>query len=101
MTLKSASETIKKLNPKNISGTIPQALDMVKQLQQVKGNPKMIESIGGENLMAAFKHILELFTNKKKKQSEKTPEELAEEQALVDQIKKLETDLEKLIGGAQ
>lgn len=59
-----ASETIKQFNPKNISGILPQALDLQKTLKESKGNPKMVDSVGLENLMAAFKSLMALFAVK-------------------------------------
>ena len=68
MTKKSATEYIKKVNPKNVSGTIPQALDLIENLKKVKKdmNPRMVSAVGGSQLMGMLKHINSLFKKKKK-----------------------------------
>lgn len=73
MSKKDASKYIKKLSPKNVSGSIPQALDMVEQLKKVKKdmNPRMVQAVGGQNLMGMLKHIQGMF-KKKKKQNNQT-----------------------------
>lgn len=68
MSKKSATDTIKSLNPKNVSGTIPQALDLVKQLKNVKptDNPKMPQAVGAGNLSSMLSFISQLFNQNKR-----------------------------------
>lgn len=61
MSKNSATDTIKKLNPKNISGAVPQALDLVKNLKNIKGNPLMALAVGPDQLIGMFKSILQNF----------------------------------------
>ena len=93
MAKRSATETIKSLNPKNVSGTIPQGLDMIKQLQQVKGNPKMIEAVGMQNLQGMFQFLQQLFVDKKKPKEKKTQQELDEEAQYQSQIDDLQNSI--------
>lgn len=69
---KSATDQIKKLNPKNVSGTIPQALDLIKQLKNVGPgqNPKMPDAVGQQNLMGMLSFISQLFNQNKKQQQD-------------------------------
>lgn len=60
---KSATDTIKKLSPKNVSGTIPQALDLIQELKKVKGNPKMVDAVGQQNLMKMLQFLSNIFNN--------------------------------------
>lgn len=59
-----ANETIKKLNPQNISGIIKEALDLQLTLKKSTGNPTMVDSVGAANLMAAFQSLMKLFAPK-------------------------------------
>lgn len=109
MSKKSASEFVKKHFPNNASGSVPQALDMIKQLKSIDGmiNPKMPSAVGAGNLVAMLKHIQKLFNPpEKKKQIEdelkKNPNaqrktellaQLAEIQKEIDDINKLEQDI--------
>lgn len=61
MSKKSATDTIKKLNPKNISGTIPQALDLIRSLRDSKGNPTMAQAVGLMNLIGMLKFVSKKF----------------------------------------
>lgn len=61
MSKKSATDTIKKLNPKNISGTIPQALDLIRSLRDSKGNPTMAQAVGLANLIGMLKFVSSKF----------------------------------------
>lgn len=61
MSRKSATDTIKALSSGNISGVIPQSLDLIKTLKKVKGNPKLQLAIGAGNLLGMQMHILQLF----------------------------------------
>ena len=61
MSKKSCTDTLKKLNPGNISGAIPQALDLIKNLKQITGNPKMFLAVGPQQLLGMFQHLAELF----------------------------------------
>lgn len=65
MSMKSATDRIKQLNPKNISGTIPQALDLIQNLQKSKGNPPMIQAVGVGPLMAMLQFVANKFSNLK------------------------------------
>lgn len=72
MSKKSATDTIKQLNPQNKSGAIPQALDLIKQLKTVgpNQNPKMPDAVGQQNLMGMLQFISQLFgQNKQQNQS--------------------------------
>lgn len=90
MSKKSVVDTIKKLSPKNVSGSIPQALDMLQNLKKVKGNPLMIDSVGPQFLMGAMKHIQKLFEKKKSGNQSNT----AEEQAVIDRIEMIKNQIE-------
>lgn len=62
-----------------MSGSIKQALDMVKQLQEVaKGglNPKMAQSVGAGNLAGALKDIAAKFKQQMSAKEKKRVEEL-------------------------
>lgn len=63
MSLKSATDRIKQLNPKNISGTIPQALDLIQNLQKSKGNPAMIDAVGIGPLLSMLQFVSQKFSN--------------------------------------
>lgn len=94
MSRKSVVDTVKKLNPKNVSGKIPEALNIMQNLKKVTGNPRMVQAVGAKELMSTLKHIQNLFKKKKKsnnsgggtQEEQPTPEELAE-QARIDNIK--------------
>lgn len=90
MSKKSAVDTIKKLNPKNVSGVIPQALDMMQNLKKIKDNPFMIDAVGPQQLMGAMKHIQKLFEKKKSGNQSNT----AEEQAVIDRIEMIKNQIE-------
>lgn len=55
---------IKKRNPNNKSGTIKKALDMIQQLDKIKGmmNPTMPESVGASNLASAMSQVASDFS---------------------------------------
>lgn len=93
MNLKSATKALKEVNPKNISGTIPQALEMVKELQEKakKGNPKMVESVGIQNLVGALKFIKDKFHPPSKKKDEQEEEIVARVEELINSLQ-LEID---------
>ena len=61
----SATKFIKDLNPKNKSGAIPQALDLLTNLKNSQGNSKMIDSVGPAVLMQAVSFLAKLFSQKK------------------------------------
>lgn len=67
---KSTTDLIKKLNPKNISGTIPQALDLIRSLRDSKGNPKMVDAVGLMNLIGMLKHVQNTFSQAPKKNTD-------------------------------
>ncbi len=95
MDLKNASKAIKSLNPKNISGTIPQAHDLVEALKKVTGkdNPKMPQAVNPQALQGMMKHVQSMFSQKKKKKREEmTPEEQAQEDFWDAQISELENE---------
>ncbi len=56
---KSATDFIKKFDPQNTSGTIPFALDLMKQIQNGSGPNKILSDIVGQNLNG----IISQFTN--------------------------------------
>lgn len=93
MSRKSATETIKKLNPQNISGTVPQALDLIKSLKEVKGNPKMIEAVGIKNLQGMLKHLMELFKKPKNKQ---TDDDKKKEEETLKTLEELQVESDKV-----
>lgn len=64
MSRKNATDFIKKRNPKNISGTVKKALDMIQELQKIKGmmNPTMPESVGASNLAEAMAQVAKDFS---------------------------------------
>ena len=82
MSRKSATQTIKKLNPKNISGSVPKALDMLTELKKIKDNPTIIKALGAANIMSTLKHIQALFKTAKKKNESQTQGEAEEEQRI-------------------
>lgn len=78
---KSATSFIKGLNPQNISGAIPSALDMVMNLKKVKGNmnPRMPASVGPQELMQALTFIQKIFDPKKQDKEHNTRIQMAED----------------------
>lgn len=82
---KSATDVIKKLNPKNISGTIPQALDLIKSLRDSVGNPKMVDAVGLINLIGMLKHVQNTFSSQPKK-------EISILQRLIEILKKMKVN---------
>lgn len=62
MSKKSSTDRIKGLNPKNVSGTVPQGLDLIQQLQKVQGNPNMIQAVGLQNLMGMLQFVAQKFS---------------------------------------
>jgi hypothetical protein len=66
MSKKSATDTIKQLNPKNLSAVVPQSLDLLQTLKKVSptDNPKMPQAVGQGNLMEMLSFIQQLFSNK-------------------------------------
>jgi hypothetical protein len=61
--LRSAMDFIKQVNPKNVSGVIPQALEIQTEMKKVTDvmNPKMFEMVGLQNLIGALRHIQNQF----------------------------------------
>lgn len=92
MSRKSATDTIKRLNPKNISGTIPQALDLIQNLEKIKfgQNPKIFNAVGASQLMGMLKFIQSVFKKNKptKDQTQSQADEEARLKALEDAIAK-------------
>lgn len=61
MSRKSATDYIKKLSSNNVSGSIPQALDLIQQLKKAKGNPRMQNAVGASNLAGMMQHVAQQF----------------------------------------
>jgi len=97
---KSATQFIKGLNPKNLSGAIPQALDMILELKKVKGglNPKMIQSVGPQNLFGALQFIQKIF-DPKKKDTEKN-DQLQQVQDFINTVQEEEEELRPTLAPA-
>lgn len=79
MSMRSATDTIKQLTGgRNTSGTIPQALDMIQNLQKASGNPKMQNAVGAQNIQQMLSFIQKLFKKKSKHQTNQQAAEEAE-----------------------
>ncbi len=70
MSLRSATELIRALNSRNTSGVIPQALELIANLERVRGNPPMIQAVGAQNLVGMLNFILNIFKQKSKYQQQ-------------------------------
>ena len=84
----SATDKIKQLNPGNKSGVMPQALDMIKNLKQIQGNPKMFESVGKDLLSGLISHLLQTFkVDPQKILSELEKKAIEEQKKLLERLK--------------
>jgi hypothetical protein len=63
MSRKNATAYIKKLNPKNKSGAIKEALNLLENLKKVKGmmNPNVPSAVGASNLQNAISQVAKDF----------------------------------------
>lgn len=61
--LRSATDFIRDVNPKNVSGTIKQALEIHKEMDKVNQfmNPKMFELVGKDNLIGMLRQVQNQF----------------------------------------
>lgn len=61
--LRSAMDFIKEVNPKNVSGVIPQALEIQSEMKKVTQmmNPKMFELVGLQNLVGMLRQVQNQF----------------------------------------
>jgi hypothetical protein len=81
---------IKKFDPKNTSGSIPFALDLVKQIQSNSGPDKMLSDIVGQKLS----EIMSKFTQSLKEEKSNEADELSK---LIQLILELKRKLEQLL----
>lgn len=101
----SATDFIKKHNPQNKSGTVPQALELIQNLREIPKlnlNPKMIDAVGPKPLMQLlqfiqqnfFKEIIDKLKEKKKKgevlseQQEQDKKDIENDQKLIEELEK-------------
>ncbi len=59
---KDAASYIDRLNPKNKSGALKKALKASKKLKKSKGNPKMEDAVGADNLGSMMAEVAQAFS---------------------------------------
>jgi hypothetical protein len=99
MPFHSATNTIRNLNGQNKSGAIGKpALDALKQLESINGNPTMVQSVGA----GALAGIMKGYSNSKSKKSplDKQQANTANQEALLlqaEEFEKLQREIAELI----
>lgn len=90
MPFHSATNTIRNLNGQNKSGAIGKpALDMLKKLESINGNPTMVQSVGA----GALGSMLSAYSKKK---SKKSPLDQQANTANAEELQQQAADFERL-----
>jgi hypothetical protein len=80
MSKKSSTDTIKSLSPKNVSGSLKDALDAIQNLKKSKGNPKMVDAVGAGPLGGILQQVSQMFSKQSKNQSQQEHEQEKKDQ---------------------
>ncbi len=93
MSKKSATDYIKSKTPKNASGAIKKALDLIQKLDKVQGNPSVQEAVGAGNMASVAAEVASAFGNP---QNQDKKDRKAEILAEIAKLKAMIADLQAI-----